>query len=358
MREKAAGTQRQPRLASGPHAFGLSLKGVAAPLLFRCQTPEEVEAISSPFDCESSLYGHVPHFLPPPEAAALAEEEFVYFSETYRPRQVGAAGKQDAFYAEGALLFYEKFGKRLSEFTEEVLANYPIISDQPGKELSVFGLSGSGKSTVSEALQELYGDQIIVMDSDATRYHLFAKLVLDVEGAAGKQREHVRQHAMHNALSGALYLLSHHVAKTLKRRGYLVVRTSTMPTADADFIIYLTHPEGIEPRSITEADLPAAAKRLYAATQRRVAERDNYDWKHAQTITDFRKMAPVSVQVPERIHLSFLQSLRSSLVRLGDTCLQLNNRQLEDRAAQKRYYASYFLRLLAKAGVGPEVSAA
>lgn len=76
-----------------------------------------------------------------------------------------------------SLLTYRlKYGSSLLDLVEKCMAKYPAIENQTGKIYSVFGLSGSGKSLMAEALREKYGDRLIVMDSDTCRYNLFAPL--------------------------------------------------------------------------------------------------------------------------------------------------------------------------------------
>ena len=55
------------------------------------------------------------------------------------------------------------------------------------------------------------------------------------------------------------------------------------------------------------------AKELYEVTQRRVQGPDNYNWAHLHTELDFRQMIPVTVQVPEKIHVNFVKKIHSYL---------------------------------------------
>lgn len=328
-------------------SFGIELEGEFAPYLFTCTNRVAAEKLAFGSDPRKRKYGALPHFLPAQEAQKYFSEEAPYFLHHYSPRAPGTPSSQNTHYAEGIVLFYEKFGTHLADFTEKVLAQYPILPAPPkGLELSLFGLSGSGKTTAMQAIAEVYGPKVILIDSDTVRYNFFAKMIYDVEHAAGASFEEIRHHLMHTRLSGALYLSLAIICKELKRRGYLVVTASTMPKQEADEIIYLGHPDGIDPRRISEEKRSEVAAQLFTRTQTRVPEVDNYDWENAHTVTDFRRMAPVSVQVPQEIHTLFLKNVRKSLLNRDLSIRELNNFRIENPEAQKAYYRRFFERLL------------
>lgn len=270
-----------------------------------------LERFTNPWAPDRRAFGALPHFA---ERDAIVEhfaEEAKYFGKHYQTGQ--GPEWRDPFYAEGDMLFELKFGKRLSEFAEEILAHYPPLGGKKGKEVSLFGLSGAGKSTVVEAVKEQLGDGTVVMDSDTVRFNLFAKMVKDVETTAGASVDEVRNQLIHNNISGSLYFLLNHVTKELRERGYNVVQASTQPTHGADVTIYIEHPDGIDPRTISDEQLPAVAKQLYDRTQNRVHGSDDFDWESGETITDFNKMENVTVQVPERVHNIFVKNVREAL---------------------------------------------
>ncbi|MBP7134433.1 hypothetical protein KBA73_04425 [Patescibacteria group bacterium] len=330
--------------------FGIDLEGEFAPYLLTCTDRGAAEKIAFDSNPQKRKYGALPHFLPAAAAQAYFAEEAPYFLHHYSPNAPGTHPSQNVHYAEGIVLFYEKFGTHLAEFTETVLAHYPLLPTQSkGLELSLFGLSGSGKTTAMQAIAELYGPKVILMDSDTVRYNFFAKMISDVEQAAGASFTDIRNNLIHTRLSGALYLCLAIVCKELKRRGYLVVTASTMPKQEADEIIYLSHPDGIDPRRIPEERRREVAATLFARTQARVPEVDNYAWENAQTVTDFRKMVPVSVQVPEEIHMIFLKNVRKTLLNKELSIRELNNFRIEDPEAQKKYYRRFFERVLGAA---------
>lgn len=173
------------------------------------------------------------------------------------------------------------------------------------------------------------GERVIVIDSDTVRYNLFAKMIKDVELAQGTGMKEIRDELMHNAISGALYFLLEYVTKELKERGYTVIKSSTLSNEGADATIYVEHPDGIDPRGISDAQIPAMAKALVARTQSRIAEKDNYDWVHAETVFDFNAMQPVTVQVPEHIHGNFLKNIREALAK-GPSVHILHNPKIYD----------------------------
>lgn len=259
---------------------------------------------------ERKLYGSLPYFSQRDTILRHFASEDRYFGKYYDPRT--DPRRRGRLNAEGMLFYEMKFGERLSVFTDSVLAHYPKKTS-PGRDISLFGLSGSGKSTALSAMREYLGPEAIFMDNDTARYNLLAKKVRDAEMKNGVGLEEVRNNLMHNALSSPLYFLLNHVARELSGRGYQVVRSAVQPGDSSDTIIYLEHPDGIDPRHITDDELPEAAHTLYERTHGRLHERDTYDWAHAETVTDFRAMKDVSVDVPERSHLTMLKSLRTTL---------------------------------------------
>lgn len=330
---------RQHDTASSPvdpvEAYGLAVEGKKQSPLF--QGREIAEAFAYPWNPGRRAYGALSHLKPKEETLARFRDEAAYFGQTYKTKQPGAPAWRDASYAEGMILFEAKFGKKLSEFAEEILGHYPPTEGE-GKVLSLFGLSGSGKSTALEALHELYGDRAIEMDSDTVRYNLLAKMIREAETENGATLEEVRSDLMHNNISGSMYLLLDHLTKTLKARGYLVIRSSTMPELGADATVYLTHPDGIDPRTMKDEEIPGVAKTLFDRTQARVGEKDDYDWEHAETVTDFRKMKPVSVQVPELVHGIFLKNMRATLTNPEVRYRELSNKKIDDPEERKAHY--------------------
>lgn len=301
-------------------------------LLSKDQTT--MEKFANPWQPYRRAFGALPYFDKRPEIVAHFADEAIYFGKHYKTGQ--GPEWRDPLYAEGVLVFEMKFGKRLSEFAEEILAHYPDLKKQ-GKEISVFGLSGAGKSTALEALKEVVGPDAIVLDSDTVRFNLLAKMVKDVELAAGADLDEVRNQLIHNNISGALYFLLNHVTGELRERGYTVIRSSTQPTSGNDVTLYIEHPDGIDPRQITDEQIPAMAKELYNRTQSRVNGPDNYDWHHAETITNFNHMTNVTLQVPERVHEIFLKEVRTALEKGKDGSIRmLKNPKIDDPIERKQ----------------------
>ncbi|MDO8581508.1 MAG: hypothetical protein Q7S16_01410 [bacterium] len=283
---------------------------------------EAAEHATYPRNPERKMWGALPHFGERDEVVGYFPEEASYFEKHYTPGK--GPEWRDSFYAGRALLFELKFGKRLSQFAEEILALYPKRDGQKGKEINIFGLSGSGKSTAVAILKEQMGDRVLVLDSDTVRYNLLAKMIQDVELAHGTDMKEIRDECMHNAISGALYFLLEYVAKELKERGYTVIKSSTLSNEGADATIYIEHPDGIDPRGVSDTQIPAMAKQLFGRTQSRLSEKDNYDWAHAKTVTDFNAMQPVTVQVPEQVHGNFVKNIREALAKDPSIQILLN----------------------------------
>jgi hypothetical protein len=315
--------------------YGLETEGEEKSPLFGDRAA--AEDFRYPWNKARRAYGALPHLKSAKETLALFRDEAEYFSKHYTTKEPGAPSWRDASYAEGAIMFEAKFGKRLSAFAEEILAHYPPVKDaHKGRELSFFGLSGAGKSTAIEAARELLGKRTVVMDSDTVRFNLLAKMIKEVETSNGAELDEVRQQLIHNNISGALYFLLNHVSKELKDRGYNIIRSSTMPEQNADAVVYLSHPDGIDPREITDEQLPETAKKLFERTQGRVGGPDDYDWEQAETITDFNKMKNVTVQVPEPVHGIFVKNLREALKQ--PNIRSLKNERIDDPVARKQAY--------------------
>lgn len=280
-------------------------------LVLLASDQKTVEKTLNLWDSTSRRFGALPHFEERTRIVADFADEAKYFSKHY---VVGAGPLwRDSSYASGVLLFELKFGKKLSAFVEEILANYPDLHTT-GKEISVFGLSGSGKSSMCEAIAKELGDDVIIMDSDTVRFNLLGRMIRDVEIASGASLKEVRESLIHNSISGSLYFALNHISKELKQRGYTVVTSSTLPSPAADAVVYIEHPEGIDPRVFSTTDeRDHAAKTLFERTQARVDGSDNFDWEHAETVTDFRKMKPVTVRVPQHIHALFLKNIAAAL---------------------------------------------
>lgn len=283
-------------------------------------------------------YGTMPHF--DDRAAILAG----FSEEAAKLGFTQSADKQsNKMGAEGILLFELKFGIPLSEFAIQILDKYPpkdpsgdpSKDTKKGKIISLFGLSGSGKSTITEVLQEHYADDLIIMDSDTMKYNLLAKMVKDAEATAGIDVQGIKDKAlMHNAISGALYVLIDRVSKELVERGYMVVKSSSRPEQHADVKIYVEHPDGIDPTNIADTDIPVVAKTLFERTQARVHGADDYDWDNAETVLDFRHMKPVTVQVPEGAHAAFLRGRKKELAS-DESIVRLSNPRIDDPEARK-----------------------
>jgi hypothetical protein len=286
----------------------------------------------------------------------------------YKPG--GAKPWSDRFYAEGTLLYEMKFGKRLSEFSKEILENYPEVATdgEAGKEISIFGLSGSGKSTAIEAIKKTIGENVVVMDSDTVRYNLFAKKIKDVELDNGAPESELKS-LMNNKISGALYFLLNTVKHELKERGYTVVTSSTEPSDTADMRFYIEHPDGIDPandaqvpevtqakptdteeqkteRAMAERKVAEIAAQLQGHTDTRITADDDYDWKQARTVTRFEDMVPVNVQVPAVVHGFFLQNLKRSLKQEG--IVRIANTRTENAEARQKNFERQFATLIKK----------
>ncbi len=304
------------------------------------KTQAEAEGFTQPWAPGRLCYGALPHFADREQIIAGFPSEAAFFAKYYTPGKTeGKPVWMDASYGEGIVLFEMKFGKKLSEFVESILIQYPDLG-KLGKEISLFGISGSGKSTAIEALVEKLGPEAIVMDSDTVRYNLFGKMIADAEATNGKTLEQVRGDLLHNNISGSLYLAINHVAKELKARGYTVIRASVLANEGADQTLYVEHPT-IDPEKVTNEEVEEVAKKLFEVTQSRVSGADDYDWDHASTELDFNKMKPVSVQVPERVHGIFVKGARGYLV-ANPKVQRLVNPSNADAAARKANFRKQF----------------
>ena len=309
------------------------------------------------------MYGALPYFGRREEIAANINKELAILSKHYDPKEELAW--RSKIYAEGADLFEMKFGRKLSEFAEEILAHYPDLHKE-GRVISVFGLSGSGKSIAIEAYREHLNSQantVVMIDSDTVRYNLFAKMVKEAELSAldpndtqGREAkgEEVKQ-LIHNRISGSLYFLLNHVSHELKNRGYTVFMSSTQPSPGADETIYVEHPDGIDVKNIpdNQEEAPKAlahvAKELHSRTEQRVSGKDNYDWDKAETITDFNVMHSVTVQVPEDIHMRLAAKVAEFLN--GDTNNRikiLHNPVTTDVATRNKNFADQLDKILSE----------
>jgi len=303
-----------------------------------------LEDFRHPWTPERRAYGALPYFDRRDEIIAHFPEEAAFFSKHYRLHS--GPEWQDQFYATGALLFEMKFGTRLSEFAKNILAHYPDRGHR-GKLISVFGLSGSGKSTATDAFRAVLGADTVVIDSDTARYGLLAKMVRDAELAGGADADTIKGKLIHNDISGAFYFLLDYVKKELRDCGYTVVSCSAQPDNLADQIFYIEHPDGIDPRTISEEQMPAVAQQLFARTEKRIHGQDNYDWDHAATVLDFNAMKPVTVQVPERVHGIFLKTVASALEKSdAQGIITLKNPPIENAQERTRCLADQLQQFL------------
>ena len=90
-----------------------------------------------------------------------------------------------------------------------------------------------------------------------------------------------------------------------------------MPSDGVEKLVYIEHPDGIDPRLVTDEQVPLVANMLYARTHARAPEGDTYDWRNARIETDFRRMKEVSVDVPLFAHATLLKNLRAALAMQG-----------------------------------------
>lgn len=270
-------------------------------------TQKEAEQFLSPFIPDEPLYGALPHFSDRAGILARVPDEYAYFAQFLQTNDSSSR------YMDGLIMHEAKFGEPLRHVAESILQHYPELPGRRGKHISVFGLSGSGKSFVADRLAQHFGTQAIVMDSDTVRYNLFAKKVFDVETTAGKSLTEVRSHHMHNRISFMLYAVIQHVAQVLGERGYTVIQSNLRPQEHADLVLYVEHPQGIHPQQTTDEQIDQHAQRLFECTQERISERDNYPWNTMETITKFSDMHPVSVRVPQQAHAFFLRMLRAEM---------------------------------------------
>ena len=122
-----------------------------------------------------------------------------------------------------------------------------------------------------------------------------------------------------------------------------------MPESGVDLLVYIAHPDGVDPRKVTDEEIPVVGKTLFERTQTRVQGDDDYDWEHAETVTRFEDMKPVTVQVPERVHGIFIKNLRGVLSNPPAGLLEFPNHRIDDPAARKTQYRTFFEKALGKA---------
>lgn len=286
----------------------------------------DIEQARDPDRPERRQYGAVPYFDRREDIIRDFPNELNYFSG-FRERH--DATPASAKYAEATELFAMKWGRPMREFAEEILVHYPDLGKK-GQDVCLFGLSGAGKTEITRVLGARLGDTAVVMDSDTVRYNLFGRMVRDVETGAGASLEEVRQHLLFNRVSDCLYLLRQHVAGELKNRGYTVIQNATTPRFTSDRLIYIENPDEPDPTTLAEADLPAFAERLSSRVSGRTSERDDFDWEHAETVTDFRQMRPVQVRVSAAANESILKELRRVLSKQDGNVTHVMNRRTED----------------------------
>ena len=176
------------------------------------KSKEELENLRKPWSPDRRAYGALPNFENRDEIIGNFPKESGYFKKHYNPRDTNKPAWMNKFYAEGIVLFEMKFGRTLSSFCEEILANYPDLH-KSGKEISIFGLSGSGKSTVVEVLKKKFGDGVIIMDSDTVRFNLLARMIKDVEMSAGVDLEEIRDQLINNDIVRSLYMALNYLSK-------------------------------------------------------------------------------------------------------------------------------------------------
>lgn len=284
---------------------------VSSPLVE--QSREELESATVSFDPGQPTYGALPYFNNRKQIITHMPQELAYFNCDVDSEEGKDDLKRDS---EGILLFEMKAGFPLSKLSEQILANYPPL-EKEGKVISIFGLSGSGKSVALEAIKEQKKDSVVIIDNDTSRYNLLAKIVSEAEKINGKTAAQIKDSkVVHNRISGPFYLMLNHVTVELKNRGYSVVRVSTEPYGQADIGFYIEHPDGIDPvhaLDMGEGEIEAASEKLYRRTIQRVGDKDNYDWASPELITRFEDMRDVMVQVPLAVHERFIRNVGGRL---------------------------------------------
>lgn len=298
------------------------------------------------------MFGVLPNFDRRDVILARLPEEVAFFEQAVDLKRFPEWKRKS--HLEGLLIYEMKFGQPLSQLANEILAHYPPRGYAPGRKISIFGLSGAGKSTAVEALREVSGlEGAVVMDNDTVRYNLFAKKFKDADGAAGASVDELRQ-LIHNRISGALYLTLEYVTEMLKRQGYDVVISSTFPAEDSDVEVYVEHCK-VDPRAAIKPGtkeyddeaMDRMARTLFEFTQKRIEAHDNYDWDRAETITDFRRMREVTLRVPEAIHRNFVRALGKSLLE-RESIQTLRNPEESDSKRRKEALKEQLTRLLGK----------
>lgn len=296
------------------------------------------------------MFGKLPHFNRRDALISRLPEEIAFFEQALDIKKF-PEWKRKA-HLEGLLLYGMKFGQSLSQLVKEILAHYPPRGYAPGRKISIFGLSGAGKSTAVEVLREIHElTDAVVIDNDTVRYNLFAKKFKDADGAAGATVDELRQLIV-NRISGALYLTLEYVTAMLKRQGYGVVISSVFPAEDSDIEVYVEHCK-VDPRAAIKTGkkeyddraMDRMAKALFEFTQKRIEAHDNYDWDKAETITDFRKMKEVILRIPEAIHRNFVRALGKSLLE-RDSIQTLLNPEEPDPKRRRQALKEQLERLL------------
>lgn len=300
----------------------------SSPLL--CQSQMDLEQQMDRFQPGKPVYGGLPFYGQRNEAITNLPDEMTYFQ--------GAIDQENSRRDAESLIYYEmKSGEKLSALAERILNNYPDLH-KTGQVISVFGLSGSGKSMLAEALRDLNDPEVIVIDSDTARYNLMAKVIADAESQLGQTPEKIKQSkVIHSRITGPLYIVVEKVKGVLKQRGYTIISSATNASLSADKFCYLEHPDGIKPEEICDdpSQIEKAASTLEQRTTARVTDGDDYDWENPEQICDFRKMKPVTVQVPNIVHQRFITNVGQILKQRNDI-VRISNPLSDDVSAAKR----------------------
>ncbi len=290
------------------------------------------------------LFGSLPHFDDIESHMSEMPDDLDYFES-----KLGMPPDSLNNFQKQAILNHRlKFGESITKLVDNILDNYPPLEDTEGKSITIYGLSGSGKSLAAEAIRES-NPNAVVMDSDTCRMNLFGQIVRDVELANSADMNELRNDLIHNpVMSGMLYLVLEGVPRELKKRGYTTILSSTAPDRNADEAYYIEHPDpSVDPRNMdipedlatsddeTYGDFLRAAASLEQVTNERCPdEPDTFDWENAKQQTNFGKMEDVTVKVPPFVHRIFLQNIKS-FVNEGDTTV-ISNPKNPDKEDAKR----------------------
>ena len=311
-------------------------------------TREEAEAAER---TGKNVFGTMPHFDSRQEVLAHVPDAVRFFEQAVDIARLPQWKRN--MYTSGMVAYELKFGKPLSSLVKDVLKNYPVRKDSQGRKISLCGLSGSGKSTAVESIREVLGDAVVI-DSDTTRYNLFAKDVQTCEEQSGASHEEVQQRIHNSAISGAMYLSLEFVTNVLRQRGYDVVMVGTSPAEGSDKSIYIEH-RLMDPRTIGQSgdkekddtEIAAAAHELAQITEARVASADSYDWDHAEQITKFDEMKDVTVRVPEFVHGIFIRNLQRDLM-ANRSIVPIVNPETNDPVVRKAKFTEQLRNVLIK----------